>query len=213
VILAIETSTRSFSAALFHERVIGCVEHVNEIARSQGVVGTVSRMLSGLGLTVGDLKAVYACVGPGSFTGIRIGLAFANTLLQTRGIPLLGVPALDLLAFEGGGWYNSAVSLLRSRKSEAYTALYRGGVRVGEYLALGKEELHRFLRDARPERLVCTEDDYGELGLRDVMGAVFAHPRAVSVFSLAEASGLEPRHEYLKPIYARDSHAIPHIHG
>ena len=213
MILAVETSTRSFSAALFHERVIGCVEHLNEIARSQGIVGTVSRMLSGLGLAVSDLEAVYAGTGPGSFTGIRIGLAFANALLQTRGVPLLGVPTLDLLAFEGGGWYNSAVSLLRSRKSEAYAALYRGGVRVGEYLALGREELHRFLREARPERLVCSEDDYGELGLEAVMGAVFAYPRAASVFPLAEASGLKPRREYLKPLYVRDSHAISHIHG
>jgi tRNA threonylcarbamoyl adenosine modification protein YeaZ len=213
VILAVETSTRSFSVALFHERVIGSVEQVNEMARSQGVVGTVSRMLSGLGLAVNDLEAVYAGVGPGSFTGIRIGLAFANTLLQTRGIPLLGVPTLDLLAFEGGGWYNSAVSLLRSRKSEAYAALFRGGSRVGEYLALGKEELHRFLREARPERLVCAEDDYKELGLEAVMGAVFAYPRAASVFSLVETRGLKPRHEYLKPLYVRDSHAIPHIHG
>lgn len=212
MILAVETSTRSISAALFHGRVIGCVEHVNENAGSQGIVGTVSRMLAGFGLAVSDLEAVYAGVGPGSFTGIRIGLAFANTLRQTRGIPLLGVPTLDLLAFEGGGWYNSAVSLLRSRRNEAYAALYRGGVRVGEYLELGREDLHRFLREARPERLVCSQDDYAELGLEAVMGAVYAYPRAASVIALAEASGLKPRHEYLKPLYVRDSHGIPHIH-
>jgi tRNA threonylcarbamoyladenosine biosynthesis protein TsaB len=213
VILALETSTRAFSVALFRERLIGCVEQVHEIARSQGIVGTVARMLGGLDLTVNDLEAVYAGVGPGSFTGIRVGLAFANTLLQTRGIPLLGVPTLDLLAFQGGGWYNSGVSLLRSRRDEVYAALYRGGSRVGEYLALGKDELYRFLHEARPERLVCSEDVYRELGLETGLKTVFAYPRAASVFSLVEAGGLKPRHEYLKPLYVRDSHAIPHIHG
>jgi tRNA threonylcarbamoyl adenosine modification protein YeaZ len=213
VILALETSTRAFSVALFHERVIAGVEHVHEIARSQSIVGTVARMLGDLGLTVNGLEAVYAGLGPGSFTGIRLGLAFANTLLQTRGVPLLGVPTLDLLAFEGEGWYNSAVSLLRSRKSEVYAALYRGGSRVGEYLALGKDELSRFLHEARPERLVCSEDDYRDLGLETGVKTVFAYPRAASAFAFVEARGLKPRHEYLKPLYVRGSHAIPHIHG
>jgi tRNA threonylcarbamoyladenosine biosynthesis protein TsaB len=213
VILALETSTRAFSVALFHERVIAGVEHVHDIARSQSVVGTVARMLGDLGLAVSCLEAVYAGLGPGSFTGVRVGLAFANTLMQTRGIPLLGVPTLDLLAFESGGWYNSAVSILRSRKSEVYAALYRGGSRVGEYLALGKDELLRFLREACPERIVCSRDEYRDLGLDAGVKAVFAYPRAESVLSLVEALGLKPRQEYLKPLYVRGSHAIPHIHG
>ena len=213
MILALETSTRAFSVALFHDRVIAVVEHVHEIARSQGIVGAVARMLSDLGLTANDLKAVYAGLGPGSFTGIRVGLTFANTLLQTKGIPLLGVPTLDLLAFESGGWYNSAVSLLRSRKNEVYAALYRGGNRVGDYLVLEKGELSRFLHETHPERIVCSEDEYGELGLDADVKAVFAYPMAASVFSFVEKSRLNPRHEYLKPLYVRGSHAIPHLYG
>jgi hypothetical protein len=95
---------------------------------------------------------------------------------------------------------------------------------VGGCLALGRDELIRFLGEARPERVVCSEEDYGELALGGGPGggpggrtggakAVFAHPRAAAMFPLVEALGLKPRREYLKPLYVRDSHAISHLHG
>jgi len=214
MILAFDTSTRAFTVALRNDQGTANLEIVHEAARSQSIVQSVDFMLKTVGLSLEDLEAVYAGTGPGSFTGIRIGLAFANALLQTKGVPLLGIPTLDLLAYEGREWYNSVVAFIRSRKGEAYAAFYRGGRRESDYLALEREDLLRFIDERRPECLVCAKEAVEELGIGD-RGAklLFGFPRALNAVPLAREGGLIPERQYLKPFYIRDYYAIPHLHG
>jgi tRNA threonylcarbamoyl adenosine modification protein YeaZ len=214
MILAFDTSTRAFTVALRHDQGTVNLEIVHEAARSQSIVQSVDFMLRTAGLSLEDLEAVYAGTGPGSFTGIRIGLAFANALLQTKGVPLLGIPSLDLLAYESREWYNSAVAFIRSRKGEAYAAFYRGGRRESDYLALERGDLLRFIDERRPECLVCAKEAVEELGIGDGgPKLLFGFPRALHAVPLAREGGLIPGRQYLKPLYIRDSYAIPHLHG
>ena len=147
MILSIETSTRAFSVSLYKDGQIANIELVHEIAHSQNIVHTVNFLLKSINKSVEDLSAVYAGKGPGSFTGIRVGLSYANTLFQIMGIPLLGIPSLDLLAFEEGRWYNSVISFIKSRKNEVYAAAYRQGRRVSDYLALKKDDFSYFIKE------------------------------------------------------------------
>ncbi len=206
VILTVDTSTQAFSISLFeNEDPVAHVEMKRSLAHSQQIVRVFEFMLERLGLTVHCLNAAYAGTGPGSFTGTRIGLSFVNTLSQTLNIPILGVSSLDLLAFNGSGWYNSAVTLLRSRKNEVYTALYRKGERKTDYLALAPDEFMSFLEKHSPQFVVAPEEDFRDLGsLEGISGEIIhAFPSSRSLYFVVRERGLMPQRSYLKPIYVR----------
>lgn len=204
MLLTVDTSTRTFSLSLFHEGELAHIELHQQLALSQQIVGVCDFMLARLGRSVDELESAYAGLGPGSFTGTRIGLSFVNTLSQILDIPLLGISSLDLLAITGGTWYNSVVSFLRSRRSEVYAAYYEEGVRKTDYLALGHEDFLAFLEKHAPKHIVAPEEDYRELKMGDVAGEVHhAFPSSRSLYTVARKRGLTPRNKYLKPIYVR----------
>jgi len=97
-----------------------CVEHVTPSKganTSMLILPSVDKVLREAGIAVGDLDVVAVAVGPGSFTGLRIGVSFANALL-TAGVRLLGVNLLDMLA---EGEPEGTVAALPSRAGYAYT--------------------------------------------------------------------------------------------
>jgi tRNA threonylcarbamoyl adenosine modification protein YeaZ len=206
MILTVDTSTRAFSLSLFEQDELAHIELQKELSHSQQIVQVCDFLMKRLGRQVSSVQAAYAGLGPGSFTGVRIGLSFVNTLSQILEIPLLGISSLDLLAFDGSTWYNSVVSFIRSRKGEVYTALYEHGVRRGDYLALGREEFREFLRSRAPEHVVAPKEDFNELGEGGLMPGVVHHafPSSRSLYAVARNRGLAPRKTYLKPIYVRE---------
>ena len=206
MILTVDTSTRSFSMSLFEEEQLSAhIELVRELAHSQQIVRVFEFMLERLGLTASSLTAAFAGIGPGSFTGIRIGLSFVNTLCQFLSIPISGVSSLDLLAFGKTGWYNSAVTFLRSRKHEVYTALYSGGERKTDILALTCDEFPSFLEKHVPQHIIAPEEDFRDLGkLEGLPGKVIhAFPSSRSLYHVVRERGLAPQRIYLKPLYIR----------
>jgi tRNA threonylcarbamoyl adenosine modification protein YeaZ len=206
MILTVDTSTRAFSLSLFDQDELAHVELKQELAHSQQIVQVCDFLIGRLGRQVSSIRAAYAGLGPGSFTGVRIGLSFVNTLSQVLDIPLLGISSLDLLAFDGGTWYNSVVSFIRSRKGEVYAAFYERGVRSGDYLALSHGEFREFLRSRVPEHVIAPREDYRELGEGvDMPGeAHHAYPSSKSLYAVARDRGLTPQKTYLKPIYVRE---------
>jgi tRNA threonylcarbamoyl adenosine modification protein YeaZ len=205
VTLTVDTATRAFSLSLYQGEELAHIVLRRELAHSQQVVRVCEFMLERLELKIGEIDAAYADLGPGSFTGIRIGLSFVNTLSQILNIPLLGIPSLDLLAFGPGMWYNSAVCFVRSRRHEVYTAYYVEGERKTDYLALGGEDFHAFLGEHEPKHVVAPEEDFRELGeIGGMPGEVHhAFPSSRSLYHVARVRGLEARRGYLKPIYVR----------
>jgi len=211
LILSLETSTNHFSISIFKDREnpseIASLEIFWQAPHSQNVVSAYDFLLRNLGATPEDIKEVYAGIGPGSFTGIRVGLTFANTLMQFLQIPLSGVSSLDVLAFEEGRWYNSVVSFIRSRKDEYFTAFYQNSVRVSDYLVLKKEDFVVFCKDKNPAYLVATkESEEGFSALEDagIGGEKYiTFPRARNIFLLARNAGLKPEFRYLNPLYIR----------
>ena len=208
MILCVETSTNAFSLTVFDGREYHDIETVYRTAYSQNVVAEAKSLLERIGKDISDVTEAYADTGPGSFTGIRIGVCFVNTLHQTCGIPILGLSSLDLLAFEADRWYNSVIAFIRSRKNEVYTAFYEKERRVTEYLALRRDEFEDFIGTVQPAALVSPQKDFLETAidvklLSDVE-VCFSHPKSRVGVELVRRYQIAPGPEYLKPLYVRN---------
>jgi len=88
------------------------------------------RILGDAGISVSGLDLIVCSKGPGSFTGLRIGMATAKGLAAGAGVPLVSVPTLDAMAF-GLEWAPAAVvPVIDAKKSRVYAAAYRNGERI-----------------------------------------------------------------------------------
>ncbi len=123
---------------------------------SQVLPVRVSQLLKEHDRTPEDLTHVFVTLGPGSFTGVRVGLAFCKGFVEGLGIPLVGVPTPDALAFPFAfmeGHY--LCPLIDAKKGEVFFALYRvsGGavIRVDGFHSLKPDELEGRI----PEPGVC----------------------------------------------------------
>lgn len=105
----------------------------------------VLQILENAGVGFEDLQAVAVASGPGSFTGLRIGMATAKGIAQVRRIPIVGINTLDALAQSGAGFSGLIAPVLDARKNEVYTALYRNDA--------GEIELIDHYRAVNPEVL------------------------------------------------------------
>ncbi len=126
VLLAIDTSTRMMSLALFDgSRVIAeytwqsLGRHTVELAPS------VQALMGRCGLKPGDLCAIGCATGPGSFTSLRIGLAYAKGFCLARNLPLLGIPTLDILTAAQPPATNPMVVVLQAGRSRLAAAWYK----------------------------------------------------------------------------------------
>jgi tRNA threonylcarbamoyladenosine biosynthesis protein TsaB len=87
----------------------------------------ISQMLNQAGIKPGDLRAVAVALGPGSFTGLRVGLAAAKGLALANGLTLLGVPTLDVAAYPHEAQPVAVVAVLQAGRGRVYWAPYAHG--------------------------------------------------------------------------------------
>ncbi|NPV92571.1 MAG: tRNA (adenosine(37)-N6)-threonylcarbamoyltransferase complex dimerization subunit type 1 TsaB [Firmicutes bacterium] len=97
-------------------------------------------------LDLAELDGIAVTIGPGSFTGLRIGIATAKGLAQGAGKPLAGVPTLDAMALNLAGCSGLICPILDARKGEVYTAIYCSPApdqvwRLSEYQAIAPHSL------------------------------------------------------------------------
>jgi len=88
-----------------------------------------------------DIGLIVCTLGPGSFTGLRIGLAAAKGMSLALGKPWVGIPTLDAFAWKYRQMPEFIVPLLDARKHRLFAAVYEGGMLRGEYLDISEEEL------------------------------------------------------------------------
>ena len=126
-ILALETSTPTVGVALLDgDELIGVRSDDVGSGASKRILPWAQELLALAGWGPGDLDAVAASVGPGSFTGLRVGLATAKSLAWSAGIALVGESSLRTLseAADPGATWVSAV--LDARRGQVYAALFEG---------------------------------------------------------------------------------------
>jgi tRNA threonylcarbamoyladenosine biosynthesis protein TsaB len=137
-ILGIETSTKTGSVAVVSESGVIAQYSLNiEVTHSERLMSTVDRVLKDTGLAIGDLDGFSVALGPGSFTGLRIGIATVKGLAFATGKPVAAVSTLKALAANLPFASHAVCPLLDARKKEVYAALYR---QEGEILVVEMPE-------------------------------------------------------------------------
>jgi tRNA threonylcarbamoyladenosine biosynthesis protein TsaB len=140
-ILAVETSTLAGGvAALDGERVVGESLLNISLTHSERLMAMVDRLLVDCGWGLDQLDGLAVSVGPGSFTGLRVGIAAVKGLAFATGLPVAAVPTLDALAAAVPFSFRAVCPVLDARKGEVYVSLYRrmdgAMARQWDYLAL-----------------------------------------------------------------------------
>jgi tRNA threonylcarbamoyladenosine biosynthesis protein TsaB len=145
-VLALETSTLAGGVALVDgERLVA--EYVLDVSvtHSERLMAAVDRLLADARWAPRDLEGIAVSIGPGSFTGLRIGVSTAKGLAWALGVPIAAVPTLDAMAATLPWAALPVCPVLEARRAEVYASLYRhdgdGLRREWEYLALAPAEL------------------------------------------------------------------------
>lgn len=142
--LLIETASISCSAAIADENGILASEQILiPKAHASSLCPMIDNILKKTGLKTKDLSAIAVSEGPGSYTGLRVGLSTAKGLCFGSDIPLIGIGTLDILAEEGKTHLNEnlkdnsiIIPMADARRMEVYTALYNNKAeRMSEIIA------------------------------------------------------------------------------
>jgi tRNA threonylcarbamoyladenosine biosynthesis protein TsaB len=204
-ILGIETSTRRGSVALFDDgRVVLALEHEKPNAHAEQLYPLVVRLFAESGFAKTSLERVAVGTGPGSFTGLRVGIALGEGIALGVGVPLVGVGSLEALARAPEG-ARPRVAVLDAGRGELFVAAYASdGAELVAPCALTPE--------AARERLLARSELHGALlvgegasafggPLELASGAGFDLPHARWLVALAAAR--DPECSPADPIYVR----------
>lgn len=212
-VLAIETSTsRSSVAVVDGERVLASASLGVPRRHGEFLAPALRFCLDQAGLDLDRIGGVAVGTGPGLYTGLRVGIATAQTLAAARELPTVGVSGLDVLAFRARYTSRVLCAAIDARRGEIFWALYRsspGGVqRIGELRLTTAESLAVELEALGEPCLVV-----GDAGLtcRETLGRVAAvadptWPDAADLAELAHPRFVREetvRPEQLRPLYLR----------
>ena len=215
-ILVIDTSGPVCGTAVMDEnKVYSEFASQNKNTHSTSLMPMVEAALNAAGTEIGDLDAVAAVTGPGSFTGVRIGVATAKGLAHGAGLACIPVDALEALAVSAGEFDGIVCPIQDARAGQVYGAAFRQGnrltgdtpVKLEEYLdtveALGERFL--FIGDGVP---VHREAISARLGDRAVFAPAFrGYLRPSAAGWIALNKGTETDYLGLQATYLRPPNA------
>ena len=217
LILGIETATEQVSVAIGgHEGVLGMFEVCRGRRHAETLTPAIQFVCAQADVELDEISVVAVDVGPGLFTGMRVGLAAAKAFAQALRVPMIGMSSLDLLAFPLRHTVRTIAAVIDARKGELFYAFYKpvpGGVqRVLEPRCGRVDDLIADIL-ARGDDVVCVGD--GALRYRDQIEAdvhvdfaeqFLSRPSAAPLVQLAHARAL--REEWvnsweIQPLYLR----------
>jgi tRNA threonylcarbamoyladenosine biosynthesis protein TsaB len=217
-VLAVDSTTERESVALVHDgEVRGEVRFARAAVPSRQLLPAIEFLLRIVGATPQDVDGDAVTLGPGSFTGLRVGISTVQGLALALSRPCLGVSTLDVLAARIAGAAPHIVALMDGGRGQVYARLYDGDARpLAEPCA---EDPARYLPGLPPhaafvgdavathrERIVglCPQATFPErsLFLAGTLGRL-AEPRLVAGEGIPAGA--------LRPLYLRDAHIRPSI--
>ncbi|MER3452588.1 MAG: tRNA (adenosine(37)-N6)-threonylcarbamoyltransferase complex dimerization subunit type 1 TsaB [Acidimicrobiia bacterium] len=208
LILGIETATPQVGCAVGgHEGVLGSFHAARGQRHAETLAPAIDFVCRQIRVSLREIGAIAVDVGPGLFTGLRVGVATAKAMAQALRIPVVGVPSLDLLAFPLRHTHRLIVPVIDARRGEVFYAFYRqvpGGVqRVSEHQLGRPEDLASELLATGEECLVVGDGAMRYRGrFEDVARIEFGgvdslYPSASALVTLAHAKAL--REEFVQP--------------
>ena len=125
LILAFETSAKAGSVALLEdEKLLGESYQNTGLTHSQTVMSMAESLIQSCGYSPADIGAVAVAAGPGSFTGVRIGVAAAKGFAWGAELPCYGVSTLEAMALQLGAWQGYVLPVMDARRNQVYNALF-----------------------------------------------------------------------------------------
>jgi len=129
-ILAVDTTTARGSLAVVTDQGVAAESRsTTQEGHSRWLLAAVADSLEKLGLEARDLDGFAVTVGPGSFTGLRVGMSSVQGLALGAGAPCVGVSSLDLLGRAGAGGAPTVQALVDAQRGEVFGGVYDGGGR------------------------------------------------------------------------------------
>jgi len=224
LVLGLDTTTRTGSCALARDGVV-LLERASDATRPQAsrLPGELMALLDQEAVALRDIDVFAVATGPGSFTGMRVGIATMQGLAFAAGKPLSGVSALDALAVHGGE-RGIVATWVDAWRGEVYAALYERGREVeAPSVELPTRILGRFggpdeEEVGRHDRIVFIGDgaEAHAATIRDALGdrAVIAEPTApllagtiATLATNAALAGHMPPPHAIRPLYVRRTDA------
>lgn len=156
IALAIDTSGSVAGLALATEdKLINEISFAHKMDMLRRLVPSIDKLFSDVRMSRADLDGVIISLGPGSFTGLRIGMAAAKSLAHVLGKPIVGIPTLDVLAHGAvSACPKSIVAAIHARPGDIFWALYRceseGLVKAVDDNASTIEEMFTIIRSLDP---------------------------------------------------------------
>lgn len=127
LVLAVDTSGKATSLAIARgAELLKSLSAPADEKRSERLWSDVQSLLTGLGLTIADVDAFAVCVGPGGFTGLRVGMAAARGFAVAQNKPIVGVTSLEAAAFASGSAPH-VCAMVNAYKNEVYSQLFSTG--------------------------------------------------------------------------------------
>jgi len=215
-VLGIDSSTRRGGVALANEQgIVATFTLSNKLSYSQRLLSMIDLILERVPLSMEELDGFAIACGPGSFTGLRIGMSMAKGLALATGKPAIGIPTLDALASHLCFSPYLVCPLLDARKGEIYTAFYRAERgemhKLTDDLVISPEEFCMMIR----EPVILLGDGlaaYEEMLREKLQHLAILNPFVTSLSGVANVAllgvqkflkGEFPTTSSLKPIYVR----------
>jgi tRNA threonylcarbamoyladenosine biosynthesis protein TsaB len=223
-LLALETATPAGAVALRAEgRSLGEVVTTTSREHTETLLPGALELLGAAGLSLASLDAIVVDVGPGLFTGLRVGVATARSLAMAVGVGVIGVSSLEVLAADPAlGEATEVLSVVDARRGEVFAQRFSGSGparrAIRDPVVLAPEQLGTLLE--APAGAVLTAVGDGALRYQDllealgveVLGSVTLPSPAVAA-ALAEGRGQPPLPPAsVVPLYLRDPDAVANFH-
>ena len=213
-ILGIDTSSSSLSVAVMDNDLLKGEFTLNhKLTHSEQMMPLLDSLLSHLELKMSDIDLIGVSVGPGSFTGIRIGVAAANAMAMALDIPVVGISSLEAMAYTAGETAYTIVSTFDAQRDRFYFNAYRFENSELKALeaedVLEKEDLIKKLESYDKVLLLGDAVFINEelpLNVKKAKRAV-RYIRASSVCELAHRNYLLGKTGFAVPVYLRKSQA------
>lgn len=186
LILAIDTSTNVGTVALYSSE-LGLVGEISiniKRTHSENIMVAIDDLLKITEHTINDIDKFAVSIGPGSFTGIRIGVAVAKGLSYSTGKPIVGVNELDVIANGVADTDNFIVPIIDARKERGYFSIYSYEneilKRQGEY-EVG--EIREYLQDKKDKKIIFMGD--GAIKYKDLIKEIMGENARFTIKSLS----------------------------